>query len=66
MYEDVFDNYPEMGKMVTNKSVVKGLISAMILHDTEENQSVLGYAVYFNNPDKIKKSSPAPNRCSGF
>jgi hypothetical protein len=58
MYEDVFDNYPEMGKMVTNKTVVKGLISAMILHDTEENQSVLGYAVYFNNPDKIKKYSP--------
>lgn len=58
MYEDVFDNYPEMGKMVTNKTVVKGLISAMILHDAEENQSVLGYAVYFNNPDKIKKYSP--------
>ena len=58
MYEDVLDIYPEYGKVVTNKSVVKGLISALILHDTEDNQSVLGYAVYFSNSDKIKKYSP--------
>lgn len=58
MYEDVLEIYPEYGKLVSNKSIVKGLISALILHDAEDNQSVLGYAVYFSNSDKIKKYSP--------
>lgn len=58
MYEDVLDIYPEYGKVVTNKSIVKGLISAMMLHDKDDNAKLLGYAVYFNNTDKLKKYSP--------
>lgn len=58
MYEDILDSCPECGKVVTNKTVVKGLISAMMLHDKDDNVKLLGYAVYFNNTDKLKKYSP--------
>lgn len=58
MYEDILDSCPDYGKVVTNKSIVKGLISAMMLHDKDDNVKLLGYAVYFNNTDKLKKYSP--------
>lgn len=58
MYEDVLELYPKYGKAIVNKNIVKGLINALVLHDAEDNESVIGYGVYFNASDKLKKYSP--------